>query len=124
MDKHLRLAIGALVVSLTLSACGSAVALKTGSLHSDPNEVGCYTSGTEGQLVEDATAGTAIVETQTGDRYLVTWPIGFTGRTGLLGGVDVVDKQGNVVAHTGDFVNLPGGYWTDGSFLACGYVLH
>ena len=49
-----------------------------------------------------------------GDQYPVTWPIVFTGRSGLVGGVEVLDKQGHSVAHTGDWVNLPGGFWTDG----------
>ena len=44
------------------SACGSPVTLKTGSLYPDSNEAGCYTSGVEGKLVEDKTAGTAIIE--------------------------------------------------------------
>ena len=59
--------------------------------------IGCYTSGASGQLVVDNAAGTAVVERDSGHRYAVTWPLGYTGRSSW-GGVD-------------------GGYWTDGSFL-------
>jgi len=40
-----------------------------------------------------------------------------------LGEVEVVTGWGlHVVARTGSFVNRSGGFWKDGSFLACGEV--
>jgi hypothetical protein len=61
--------------------------------------IGCHTGGASGQLMVDDAAGTAVVETDGGHRYAVTWPLGYTWRSSW--GV-------------GD-----GGCWTDCSFLAC-----
>ncbi len=126
MDKHLiggGLGLLALAAILALGPFGRSVTLKTGSLYPDapPGMIGCYTSGTSGQLVVDDVAGTAVIDAQSGHRYAVTWPIGYTGRSSL-GGVEVIDGRGNVVTRTGSWVDMSGGYWTDGSFLACGEV--
>jgi hypothetical protein len=126
MDKRFigaGLGLLALAAILSFGPPGHNVTLKTGSLYPDepPGMVGCYTSGTSGQLVVDDVAGTAIIETQSAHRYAVTWPIGYTGRSSM-GRVEVIDTRGQVVTRTGDWVNMSGGYWTDGSFLACGEV--
>jgi hypothetical protein len=126
MDKrYVGAGLGLLVVAdiLAFGPFGPRVTLKTGSLYPDapPGMVGCYTSGTSGQLVVDDVAGTAVIETQSGHRYAVTWPLGYTGRSSM-GGVEVIDGRGNVVTRTGSWVNMSGGYWIDGSFLACGEV--
>jgi len=69
------------------------------SAGASPSMIGCYTGGASGQLMVDDAAGTAVVETDGGHRYAVTWPLGYTWRSSW--GV-------------GD-----GGCWTDCSFLAC-----
>jgi hypothetical protein len=100
------------------------VTLKTGSLYPDasPGFVGCYTSGVEGDLVTDSIAGTAIIDRMNGHRVAVTWPPGYTGRSSGSE-VEVLNTSGKVVTRTGTLVNMPGGYWTDGTFLACGNVI-
>ena len=127
MDKRFIYAgLGLLALAAILAAGGGpggSIHLKTGSLYPDasPGMIGCYTSGTEGQLVTDPVAGTAVIDRQSGHRYAVTWPLGYTGRDSW-GEVEVIDDRGNVVTRTGSWVNMSGGYWTDGSFLACGEV--
>lgn len=88
----------------------------------DDGMVGCYTSGTSGVLMADATYGTRIVEHDAA--VPVMWPYGFTGRhSGYQ--VEVVDTSGHVVARTGTQVQIGGGYTGDDprSFLACGSVV-
>lgn len=126
MDKRFigaGLGLLALAAILAFGPFGHSVTLKTGSLYPDepPGMIGCYTSGTSGQLVVDDVAGTAVIERDSGHRYAVTWPIGYTGRSSW-GRVEVIGDRGQVVTRTGDWVNMSGGYWTDGSFLACGEV--
>jgi hypothetical protein len=114
--------VGLLVLAGALAVVpfGDPTPLKTGSLYpnADPNMVACYTSGVSGDLVDDPVAGTAIIDEVSHKRTLVTWPIGFTARRSVFG-VSVIDRQGHVVARTGTWVNLSGGYWLDNSFLAC-----
>ncbi len=81
--------------------------------------VGCYTKFALGQLVEDLASGTAIIENDR--RTPVMWPAGYTGRQSVWE-VEVADASGHVVARTGTRVQIEGGY-TDGAFMACGYVL-
>ncbi len=122
--RHVAAGLGLLAIAGgILATYGTPVALKTGSLYPDapPGTVGCYTSGVSGQLVADDVAGTAIIESQSGHRYAVTWPPGYTGRRSL-GEVVVVGERGNVITRTGSWVNMSGGFWKDGSFLACGEV--
>ena len=122
--RYLAAGLGLLALTGILATCGTPVALKTGSLYPDasPGMVGCYTSGISGQLVADDAAGTAIIDSQSGRRYAVTWPPGYTGRS-RLGEVEVLRSWGTVVVtRTGSWVNMSGGFWTDGSFLACGEV--
>ena len=74
-----------------------------------------------GQLVTDPTYGTAIVEHV---RLMpVMWPPGYVGRQ-IGSDIEVLDTSGQVVARTGNLVQLPVGY--SGSdprvFLTCGYV--
>ena len=122
MNKpYLYAGVGLLVLTVAIASHGVPTPLKTGSLYPDasPGIVGCYTSGVSGELVDDPGAGTAIISSFSGQRALVTWPIGWTGRRSLFG-VLVIDSRGQVVARTGMYVNLSGGYWRDHSFLTCG----
>jgi len=113
--------LGLLALATVLSVYGVPTGLKTGTLYTNEPEgmVGCYTSGTSGELVTDSDSGTAIIEDRSGRRVAVTWPIGWSARSSLFG-VSVLDKQGNVNARTGTHVYLMGGYWQDESFLTCG----
>ena len=123
-NRFVAAGLGLLVITVVLAATyGIPTPLRTGSLNPDapPGTTGCYTSGTSGELVVDGVAGTAIIETGSGRRSAVTWPLGYTGRWSLWG-IAVIDSQGNEVTHTGSVVNMSGGFWTDGSFLACGEV--
>lgn len=125
MDKRLIWSgLGLLALTAIVATYGVPTTIKTGSLYPDasPGMVGCYTSGTTGELVTDPTTGTAIIEDRSGRRVVVTWPLGWTGRSSMLG-VAVIDRDGNTVARTGTHVNLMGGYWyVDDSFLTCGPV--
>lgn len=117
--RQLALALGfAVAVGVSSWWFGPDVALRTGGLSSTTGAVGCYTSGTIGELVADPVAGTAIIE-RSGRRIPVTWPKGWTGRRSGWE-VEVVDASDAVVLRTGTRVSLMGGYHTDGSFLTCG----
>jgi hypothetical protein len=88
----------------------------------DDGMVGCFTSGTHGVLLADATYGTTLIEHDAA--VPVMWPHGFTGRhSGFQ--VEVVDTSGHVVARTGTRVQIDGGYTGENprAFLACGSVV-
>lgn len=97
-----------LVFSLAACIPGAAVALKNGDPPNPDGTVSCMTSSTNGDLVSDPVAGTALVE-ENGARYIVVWPYGWTGRSSGSE-VEVLDKSGSVVVRTGNKVFLPGGY--------------
>jgi hypothetical protein len=124
-ERFIGVGLGLLVLAGVLASgpFGHSVPLETGSLYPDepPGMIGCYTSGTSGQLVADDVAGTAIIDGSGGHRYAVTWPTGYTGRS-TWGGVEVIGDRGQVIARTGVWVSMSGGFWGDGSFLACGEV--
>jgi len=114
-----------LLLGVLAAACGGSVPLLTGSAglgSATDGFVGCYTNFAQGQLVVDAAYGTAIVEN--GRATPVMWPPGSTGRQSGSD-VEVVDKQGTVVARTGSRYQIEGGYsgGNPRSFVACGYVL-
>ena len=78
----------------------------------------CFVGPWEGLLVADPRTGTAIV---TGDRVQsLVWVTGYTGRR-VGSEIEVIDRQGEVVATTGQHVVLMGG-GLDGlpGFLVCG----
>ena len=119
------LALGLLIVITTVGCGGPSVELLTGrgGLGPEPSGiVSCYTNFAVGELVADQAYGTAIVEDN--HQTPVMWPPGYTAR--LSGGrVEVVNKQGDVVARTGNHYQIEGGYGGQDptSFVACGYVL-
>jgi hypothetical protein len=114
------LALAVLAVFLAFGLFTTSVAIKTGTIAGGSSGmVGCYTSGTSGDLVTDLVSGVAIIE-RTGRRIAVTWPPGWTGRRSGTE-VEIVDSHGDVHMRTGTHVYLMGGYWyVDGSFLTCG----
>jgi hypothetical protein len=76
----------------------------------------CPASLISGELVADTVAGTAIVSDD--DRFPVRWPPGYVGR--VLGKeIEVLDKNGVVVAVTGTRVELGGGMSESGVWLTC-----
>ena len=114
-----------LVLAIVATSCGGSVSILTGrgSLGSVADGmVGCYTDFAVGQLVVDATYGTAIVEN--GRPSPVMWPPGSTARQSGSE-VEVLDEHGSVLARTGSRYQIEGGYGGENprSFVACGYVL-
>jgi hypothetical protein len=111
-----------LLLAVTIAGCGSPVRLLTGRGDLEGSGmVGCYPSFARGQLVTDPTYGTAIIEHA--GTMPVMWPPGYVGRQ-IGSDIEILDTFGQVVARTGNLVQLPGGY--SGSeprvFLTCGYV--
>jgi hypothetical protein len=110
-----------LSLAFVLSACtGSSVALLIGGPdgNTNPTQVGCYLSAITGPLIPDPSAGTAIVDEESGHTYPVSWPPGFTGRQNN-NQVEVLNTSGSVVASTGTRVHLLGG-WYNHNWVACG----
>ena len=114
------LVLAVLAVFLAFGLFSTSVAIKTGTVDGGSSgAVGCYTSGTSGELVTDLVSGVAIVE-RTGRRIAVTWPPGWTGRRSGTE-IEILDSGGKVQMRTGTQVYLEGGYsHLDGSFLTCG----
>ena len=116
----------AVAVLLTVAACSPFVseADSTASpdaetvvlLTGDLEPVGCPAAVIEGELIPDASAGSAIM---VGDIVMrVRWPSGYFGRK-AAGGVEILDPGGRVVARTGTRVRLGGGEIESGIWLAC-----
>jgi hypothetical protein len=88
------------------------VVLLTGGLE----PVGCPAAVVEGQLIPDASAGSAI---QLGDLvWAIRWPVGYSGRR-AGDEVAILDQTGQVVARTGTRIRLAGGEIEPGVWLAC-----
>jgi hypothetical protein len=116
----------AVAVVIGIAACGPSpseadpaasrgaetVVLLTGQR--DP--VGCPANLIEGQLIQDANAGSAVMA---GNIFMrIRWPFGYSGRR-AAGEVEILDQQGRVVARTGTHVRLGGGEIERGIWLAC-----
>jgi hypothetical protein len=89
---------------------------------------GCYTNSANGPLVTDPVYGTAIQDDTGGPEpwpvAAVMWPMGYTARH-AGSEIEVVNREGLVVAKTGNRYHIEGGYvgGSTPAFLACGYVL-
>jgi hypothetical protein len=118
-----------LVVALVLVGCGTLLPEPVHLLTPPPADGmigssvlitfgpdGCVSNPYAGELVVDATYGTAFIATGGGDAtpLPVVWRSGFTGRRSGSE-VQVVDPQGNVVAVTGHVYVFNGGYVNDGN---------
>lgn len=79
--------------------------------------VGCPANFVDGEVVFDATAGSAIID-HAGVRMPIRWPHGYTGRR-QGAEVEILDEQGRVVARTGTPVRLGGGEAVPGTWFAC-----
>lgn len=114
-----------LTLAFALSACssGAPVTLLTGAPNGNHqpgagDEVGCYLMGTTGELLPDASAGTAIVWDLDHKAHPISWPPGFTGRS-AGDQVEVLNETGSVAVRTGTRVSLMGGF-EGATFIACG----
>src|ERR1041385_6993941 len=89
-------AITSLVVALGLAGCG----LIPGRVELLTGIEACYAGGEhpvlQGVLVPDPEFGTRIQ-----GKGPVMWPVGYSGRRLVGGQVDVLDREGNLVASTG-----------------------
>ena len=124
--RGLRLLV-TLSIALAVAGCaGPPVTLLTGPnpFADDNGTTGCYTNFAVGKLVVDATYGTAITDESIGGTGPVLWPTGYTGRRSGSE-VEVVDREGHVVARTGNRYQIEGAFTGDNprAWLACGYVL-
>ena len=115
-----------LAFALALGALRSApVTLLTGGPNGDHRAGagmnGCYLMGTTGELLTDASAGTAISWDLDHKTHPISWPSGFTGRSSG-DQVEVLNLAGSVVARTGTRVSLLGGF-EGATFIACGQYI-
>ena len=98
----------ALALALSLLGCGSVVPpwerveLLTRAPLTVGGGPGCYTAATTGLLVVDPMYGTAI------GALPVMWPLGYIGRR-VGSEVEVLDRDGKLVATTGRIYELRGG---------------
>jgi hypothetical protein len=95
--------VGVMAVCLLMSGCGF---FGTASLHTDPTRLGGCSLG----VGRDATVhGSAAdprlawaIETASGKRVELVWPKGYTAR--FSPELEVLDRDGQVVAHEGDLI--------------------
>jgi hypothetical protein len=113
-----------LAVAVVLSNRVAAVPLLSGDCYYGGE--GCYLDFAIGELVVDPVAGTAITNTSRGmvkdDVRLVPvkWPAGYTGRRSGFE-VEVLARNGHVVARTGSRFRLQGGYEGD-YWMTCSWT--
>lgn len=109
------------LAAVLVAGCGLATdkALPSGTvqlLNSSQGTVGCPSNVIEGDLVVDASAGTAISATDY--RRPIKWPYGYSGRAqGSV--IEIVGPTGQVVARTGTKIRLGGGEAEQGIWVAC-----
>ncbi len=116
--RYVASGLGLLALTGLLATCGpgESVTLLTASDNS-----GCFAANTTGMLIADPRAGTAIVsEDMARTTVAVRWPAGYTGRRSW-NAVEVLDRDGQVVAQTGQRYELLGGYNNDGTWAACSF---
>jgi hypothetical protein len=104
------------LAALLLAGCGASgepVPLLTAT---EPDPLGsgaCYLWWGQGELIEDATHGTAISE-PSGNIITLKWPMGYTARRSG-GTIEVLDTTGNVAAMTGRKYQFFTSAWTGNS---------
>jgi hypothetical protein len=101
------------LVLLAMVLAGCSVQLRTA-----PAPVSaCDDALASGRLVANAQTGLAF-EDQAGGVMLVLWPFGYSASRGV-GGIELRDAGGAVIAREGDFVTAGGGTGNDGLFAVC-----
>jgi hypothetical protein len=123
LARHRGLALAVLMAISACSPLGTAAdpAASSGMetvilLTGDLEPVGCPAALIEGQLVPDASAGSAILVG--GNTTRIRWPSGYSGRRNGAE-VEILDQGGRVVARTGTRVRLTGGEMEPRIWLAC-----
>ena len=102
----------AILVAATVTACNT-IALHT----ADAPTADCDVALLSGILTNNRPNGLAL-RSNAGEGVLVLWPFGYSSR-GFVGSMEVVDRNGQVIAREGDFVQMGGGTNADGAFVAC-----
>lgn len=115
----MRRAMASIALPLFLLGCGSANTTPNPTPNADPDAVqlvtddsalrsgiGCWLMPSYGELVADSTLGVVFKDTG----QAAVWPTGYTGRR-VGSEVEVLDRQGKVVATTG--LGLQQLYWAD-----------
>ena len=77
----------------------------------------CPAALLHGQLVPNPEWSLALIQDGTSTATKVTWPAGYTARSGPV--IEVLDGAGRVVAREWDHVALPGGLLGDGVWGVC-----
>jgi hypothetical protein len=86
----------------------------------NPTGYACRTALAEGFLaVKD---GVAVLQKRTGDIVPIVWPSGYTVR-GDGDALVLVDPDGVIKAHLGDYLHVGGGVGSDDVFHGCGDVI-
>jgi hypothetical protein len=84
-----------------------------------PTQLACMAALLDGVLIADPRWGVAVQVASGGPIHKVIWPNGFTART-EGGRLALLDRDGHVVAHTGDRVQVSGGEGgADDAWFAC-----
>jgi hypothetical protein len=124
----------ALALGLVVMGCGltaDRVQLVTGvptAEQGNNGQTGCFLFQMDGRLIFDPSFGTEVLSDSFGT-VPVAWRPGFTARR-AGSEVEVLDRDGNVVAITGQRYSIEGGFVTDwpqqspaaSTFWACGDV--
>jgi hypothetical protein len=106
----------------TSQPLASVIALRTMEAPPPGTPLPCPAAALEGQLVEDARWGLAIVERQSGRIREVIWPHGYAARLDASGLV-LLDQRNQIVARAGERLRVGGGeLGGDGPWLACGGI--
>lgn len=129
---RVRVSVG-LVAWLAVAACApsattapkptpdaTAIAVPTQPSPQPGTSVACPPDYIQGRLSEDATIGVGLLMADGFVRKIV-WPYGFFARRSI-GGLQLIDATGNVVARTGDLMRILGQDSTNGAWLACGEI--
>ena len=104
------------LAALLLAGCGSSadpVPLLTATEPDGPGNGACYLWYGQGELIEDATAGTAVKQPD-GVIIELSWPMGYTARRSG-GTIEVLDTSGQVAAVTGRKYQFFTSSWTGSS---------
>lgn len=78
----------------------------------------CDAALTAGRLVSSRESGLALRPADGGPNIAVTWPFGYSAG-GFVGGLELRDEAGRLLAREGAFVQVGGGMGGDDTWVAC-----
>jgi hypothetical protein len=111
--------LGLRAFGVTVVLAFAAVACNQLTLRTAPAPAtACDAALTAGRLVSSRESGLAITQAGGGPNIAVTWPFGYSAG-GFVGGLELRDETGRVLAREGDFVQVGGGMGGDDSWVAC-----